>query len=260
MENNIMIEIKNLTKNFGGICAVSDFSGELRKSQIIGIIGPNGAGKTTILNVISGIYGPSAGQIIFKHEDITNYEPHKVTRLGVARTFQNINLFKDMTVLETIKTAYSWRASYGVVESLISWPSVGRYEKEIREKSLYWIDKVGLSDVADKIATSLPYGLQRRVEIARALATEPEVLLLDEPGAGINHSEIQNLIELINSLYEEMGLSIILIDHRMDVIMHLCDWIYVQDFGKNIAQGTPEQIQNDPIVIKAYLGEEEIDA
>jgi len=127
MENNIMIEIKNLTKNFGGICAVHDFSGELRKSQIVGIIGPNGAGKTTILNVISGIYGPSAGKIIFKHEDITNYEPHRVTHLGIARTFQNINLFQDMSVLETIMTAYSWRATYGIAESLISWPSVARY-------------------------------------------------------------------------------------------------------------------------------------
>ena len=260
MENNTIIEIKDLTKNFGGISAVQGFSGELKKSQIVGIIGPNGAGKTTILNLISGVYGATSGSILFKQEEITNLEPHKVTHMGIARTFQNINLFQNMSVLETVKTAYSYRVPYNVLEALVSWPTVGRYEKEIRKKSLYWLDRVGLSDVADKVANSLPYGLQRRVEIARALATEPEVLLLDEPGAGINHSEIHDLVELIHSLHQELDLSIVLIDHRMDVIMRLCNWIYVQDFGKTIAQGTPEQIQKDPIVIKAYLGEEDQDA
>ena len=260
MENNTIIEIKDLTKNFGGISAVQGFSGELKKSQIVGIIGPNGAGKTTILNLISGVYGATSGSILFKQEEITNLEPHKVTQMGIARTFQNINLFQNMSVLETVKTAYSYRVPYNVLEALVSWPTVGRYEKEIRKKSLYWLDRVGLSDVADKVANSLPYGLQRRVEIARALATEPEVLLLDEPGAGINHSEIHDLVELIHSLHQELDLSIVLIDHRMDVIMRLCNWIYVQDFGKTIAQGTPEQIQKDPIVIKAYLGEEDQDA
>ena len=260
MENNTIIEIKNLTKNFGGICAVNNFSGELKKSQIVGIIGPNGAGKTTILNLISGVYGASSGSIIFNDKNITGIEPHKITHLGIARTFQNINLFQNMSVLETIMTAYSWRASYSVLEALVSWPSVTRYENDIRQKSLYWIERVGLSDVTDQAANSLPYGLQRRVEIARALATEPKVLLLDEPGAGINHSEIHDLVELIRGLHQELNLSIILIDHKMDVIMRLCDWIYVQDFGKTIAQGTPEQIQKDPIVIKAYLGEEDLDA
>ena len=260
MENNTIIEIKDLTKNFGGISAVKGFSGELKKSQIVGIIGPNGAGKTTILNLISGVYGASSGSIFFKNNDITNLEPHKVTHLGIARTFQNINLFQNMSVLETIMTAYSCRAPYNVLEALVSWPSVGRYENEIRKKSLYWINRVGLTDVIDQVANSLPYGLQRRVEIARALASEPEVLLLDEPGAGINHSEIHDLVELISSLHQELELSIVLIDHRMDVIMRLCDWIYVQDFGKTIAQGTPEQIQKDPVVIKAYLGEEDLDA
>ena len=258
MENNSIIEIKNLTKNFGGISAVKDFSAVLRKSQIIGIIGPNGAGKTTILNLTSGIYKPTAGTILFKGEDITAKEPHEITHKGIARTYQNINLFKDMTVLETIKIAYSWRATYNIFGAMTSWPSVRKYEKEIQEKSMEWLELVGLVDQANLIANSLPYGMQRRVEIARALATNPEVLLLDEPGAGINQSEIHDLIELIHKLHQGLDLSIVLIDHRMDIIMRLCDWIYVQDFGINIAQGSPAQIQNDPIVIKAYLGEEDI--
>ena len=260
MENNTIIEIKDLTKNFGGLCAVEAFTGELKNNQIVGIIGPNGAGKTTILNLITGIYQPTSGTIIFKKEDISGLEPHEINHRGIARTYQNINLFEGMTVIETIKIAYSWRAKHNFLEAMISWPSVQKFEKETHEKGMHWLELVGLADQADQIAQSLPYGMQRRVEIARALATEPEVLLLDEPGAGINHTEIHGLVDLISSLHKELGLSIILIDHRMDVIMRLCDWIYVQDFGKSIAKGTPEQIQNDPIVIKAYLGEEDINA
>lgn len=260
MQNQTMIGIKNLTKNFGGLCAVEGFTGELKKNQIVGIIGPNGAGKTTILNLISGIYGPTSGAVFYKDQEITGMSPHQINHMGIARTYQNINLFKQMTVIETIKTAYSWRADYRVFGVMASLPKVWRFEKEIHIKSLQWLDRVGLVDQAYKEAELLPYGMQRRVEIARALATEPEVLLLDEPGAGINHSEIQDLVDLISSLHQELELSIIMIDHRMDVIMQLCDWIYVQDFGRSIAQGTPEQVQNDPIVIQAYLGEEDIDA
>jgi branched-chain amino acid transport system ATP-binding protein len=260
MENNTMIQIKDISKHFGGLCAVQDFTAEVKKSQIVGIIGPNGAGKTTILNMISGIYPPSSGTVKFKDRDITGMKPYQINHLGIARTYQNINLFKEMTVIETIKTAYSWRANYNIFGAMVSWPSVWKFEKFIKEKSMHWLEKVGLADQANQIAQSLPYGMQRRVEIARALATEPQVLLLDEPGAGINHSEIQDLVNLISSLHKELELTIILIDHRMDVIMTLCNWIYVQDFGKSIAQGTPEQIQNDPVVIKAYLGEEDIDA
>jgi len=256
MNNNAVIEINNLTKKFGGLTAVNGFSGVVKKHQIVGIIGPNGAGKTTILNMISGIYNPTSGSIVYNDQDITYLPSHKVNHLGIARTFQNINLYQDMTVLETIMTAYSWRSSYTIFESMLSLPSVARYENEIKEKSLEWIKKVDLLDVKDNVAKALPYGMQRRVEIARALASEPNVLLLDEPGAGVNQSEIPELVELIKNLYDELNISIVLIDHRMDVIMQLCDWIYVQDFGKSIAQGTPEQVQKDPVVIKAYLGEE----
>ena len=256
MDQPVVLSMNNLTKMFGGLCAVSEFSGSLKENQIIGIIGPNGAGKTTILNMVSGVYPPTNGQIIFKDKDISKMEPHKINHLGIARTFQNIRLFEDMTVLQTIMTAYSWRSPYNVLESMFSLPRVGRYEREIKEKSMRFLEKVNLVQCADIKAQALPYGMQRRVEIARALASEPSVLLLDEPGAGLNHTEIRDLVDLINELYHELTLSIILIDHRMDVIMRLCEWIYVQDFGKCIAEGTPEQIQKNPIVIKAYLGED----
>jgi len=256
MEKPVVIEMKNLTKMFGGLCAVNDFSGCLRENQIIGIIGPNGAGKTTILNLVSGIYPPTSGQVMYREQDISKLETYKINHLGIARTFQNIRLFQDLTVLDTVMTAYSWRAPYNVLETLVSLPRVSKFEKESREKSMHWLDQVGLTEQAGKIAQSLPYGMQRRVEIARALASEPRVLLLDEPGAGLNQSEVHDLVELIHKLHDDLSLAIMLIDHRMDVIMRLCEWIYVQDFGKSIAQGTPETIQKDPIVIKAYLGEE----
>ena len=260
MEKSVVIEIKNLTKMFGGLCAVNNFSGTLYENHIVGIIGPNGAGKTTILNIVSGIYPPTSGEVLYHDQNISKLEPSKINHLGIARTFQNIRLFQDLTVLETVMTAYSWRAPYNVFETLFSLPRVANFEKQIREKSMYWVEKVGLTDQANKVAQSLPYGMQRRVEIARALASEPKVLLLDEPGAGLNQSEVGDLVDLVQKVYEELSLSIMLIDHRMDVIMRLCQWIYVQDFGKSIAQGMPEQIQKDPIVIKAYLGEEIINA
>jgi len=256
MDPKVVIDIRELTKKFGGLTAVDSFSGSLRENQIVGIIGPNGAGKTTILNLVSGIYPPTSGQVLYEEREISGLEPEKINHMGIARTFQNIRLYQDLTVLSTVMTAYSWRAPYTIFETLLLSPRVARFEKEAREKSMHWLNQVGLSDQANTIAQSLPYGMQRRVEIARALASEPRVLLLDEPGAGLNQSEVHSLVDLIDKLHSDLSLSILLIDHRMDVIMRLCDWIYVQDFGKSIAQGTPETIQKDPIVIKAYLGEE----
>lgn len=251
-----IVGLKGVTKNFGGLCAVNDFNGHLNKGEIIGIIGPNGAGKTTILNLISGVYPPSSGTIKFKDTDITNLPSHRINQLGISRTFQNIRLFHDLTVEQTVMTAYSGSAPYGPVAAVLSLPKVTRHEREIREKSRYWLRELDIADLAELNAQTLPYGVQRRVEIARAMATKPQVLLLDEPGAGMNQSEVIDLVSLIRRLHQNYDLSIILIDHRMDIIMNLCDLIYVQNFGINIAKGTPSEIQTNPLVINAYLGED----
>ena len=252
----IVLETNSLTKRFGGVLAVDDFSCQVADHQIVGIIGPNGAGKTTSLNLISGLYPPDSGAVRFLGEEITGSKPYEIGRKGIARTFQNIRLFAGMTVAQTVSMAYSWRADYGIVKALLGVPQVGRYERRSLDKVWQWLDELELTDYGDDLATSLPYGLQRRVELARALANEPRLLLLDEPGAGLNVNEVFELIDLVQEIHERLGLAMIIIEHRMDIIMQLCDWIYVLDFGKTIGQGTPEQVQNDPIVIQAYLGDD----
>ena len=256
-ENGILLRSQGICKRFGGVLAVDQFSSVVRENQLVGIIGPNGAGKTTILNLLSGIYAIDSGEVVFQGKAIGGLQSFEIGRLGIARTFQNIRLFGGMSVLDNVRSAYSWRAEYGLLKAMVGWRGVGSFERQVVDRSAGWLDKVGLGDYRYELAGSLPYGLQRRVELARALAGEPRLLLLDEPAAGLNPAEVQGLIALIRRLFTELKLSIILIEHRMEVVMDLCQWIYVQNFGCTIAEGTPDQIQRNPVVISAYLGEEQ---
>ena len=257
IDSGTLLEIKGLSRRFGGVTAVSDFNARIGKGQLVGIIGPNGAGKTTILNLLSGVYACDSGEIVFNGANIAGLPLFQIGRLGIARTFQNIRLFGDMSVLDNVRSAYSWRAEYGLLKAMVGWKGVGSSEQRVISRSRHWLEVVGLREHLQEDAGSLPYGLQRRVELARALAGEPQLLLLDEPAAGLNPAEVDGLINLLRRLFIDLELSIILIEHRMEVVMELCQWIYVQDFGCTIAQGTPEQVRKDAAVINAYLGEED---
>ncbi len=251
-----MLRAEGIAKRFGGVVAVSDFDMSVGEKQIVGIIGPNGAGKTTVLNLISGLYKVDAGTITFGDTAITGLAPWQIGRLGIARTFQNIRLFEGLKVLDNVKAARSWKGGYGFLRALFQDTGVRRSERAIAAAAAEALETVGIGHLADELAGNLSYGQQRRVELARALASEPRLLLLDEPAAGLNPQEVQDLIALIARLRQDLGLSIVIIEHRMEVIMELCDCIYVQDFGRLIAQGTPAEIRQNPVVIKAYLGEE----
>ncbi len=252
-----LLEIQNLTKNFGGVTAVDDFSHQLETGGLYAIIGPNGAGKTTIFNLITGIYEPTEGEISFDGDTITSLRTHQIAAKGIARTFQNIRLFSDFSVLDNVRTACHRYASYSVWEGLLPTPRRGREEKDLAERSWRLLKLVNLDDRASELSKNLPYGHQRRLEIARALAQEPKLLLLDEPAAGMNPDETVQLMEFIEQIHETFDLTILLIEHHMEVVMGLADNIVVIDFGRTIAQGTPEQVQSNPVVIEAYLGTEE---
>ena len=256
--SNTILKIENLSKNFGGVAAVRNFNFEIEPGSITAIIGPNGAGKTTIFNLISKIYEFDTGSIVFNGVDITKKSQIEVARLGISRTFQNTRLFTGLSVLDNVKVALDYDGKCSLIEAMLLLPRYWKHEKEVKQKAMDCLKLLQLDQYANTRPANLPYGIQRRVEIARALVSNPKVLMLDEPAAGLNPEEVFQLVDFIRDIKAKYpDLSILVIEHRMDLVMNLCDYIYVQDFGQTIAQGVPEEIQNNPLVLKAYLGEED---
>lgn len=252
---NKVLVLKEVGKNFGGLRAVDNFSLSIEEEELVGLIGPNGAGKTTIFNLICGLIEPSEGQIYFDGLEITKLKPHQIARLGIARTFQNIRLFKSLSVLKNVMAACQLRRGYTIPEAVFRLPSFYRKERLLRDEAMEFLAEMNLAGKAEWRADSLPYGEQRKLEIARALALEPKLLLLDEPAAGMNPAETHDLMELIKRLNKERKLTIFLIEHDMKVVMGICQRVVVLDHGVIIAEGSPEKVSRDTKVIEAYLGE-----
>jgi branched-chain amino acid transport system ATP-binding protein len=251
---NPVLKTEALTKFFGGLCAVHDFDVEVPEGALHGLIGPNGAGKTTVFNMVTGLYAASEGDVRFMDQSMIGLEPHQITQLGIARTFQNIRIFPNLTVLDNVRIAYHPHSGYNMVDAILRTAHFERRERELTERAQDFLAVFGLDDLQDEIASSLPYGQQRRLEIARALAADPKLLLLDEPAAGMNPQETVELMDLIHFIRDRFHLTILLIEHQMRVVMGICEWITVMDFGEVIARGTPREIQTNPQVIEAYLG------
>ena len=253
----LVLDVRNLGIDFGGLTAVDSFNVSLGPTEICGLIGPNGAGKTTIFNLLTGVYQPTRGSVLINGVDIKGMPTHKVNRLGIARTFQNIRLFTDMTALDNVKVGMHHDIKCSFLGSLLHLPSYYKAEKKANEKAMELLDFMGLADVADVKAGSLPYGVQRRLEIVRALATDPSIILLDEPAAGMNPSETTELMHQIRRIRDTFHIAIFLIEHDMNLVMNVCEAIAVVNYGRLIAKGTPEEIRANPAVIEAYLGKEE---
>ncbi|QGP91903.1 Lipopolysaccharide export system ATP-binding protein LptB [Neomoorella glycerini] len=251
-----LLETRDLTISFGGLMAVANVDLCLQQGELVGLIGPNGAGKTTIFNLLTGVYRPTRGEIIFNGQNLVGLKPYQITQRGIARTFQNIRLFGDLSVLDNVRIAYHWHSRYSVLNAILHLPSFHRGEAEILARSKELLRIFKLEPYQHEKAKNLPYGEQRRLEIARALAARPKLLLLDEPAAGMNPQETRELMALINWVRQEFDLTILLIEHDMSLVMGICERIYVLDYGQVIAEGPPEAIRNNERVIEAYLGRE----
>jgi len=251
-----LLHIKRMTHFFGGLRAIHDYNLEIEPAQVIGLIGPNGAGKTTIFNLITGIYRPTEGDILLEEKNIVGLPPHRIASLGLGRTFQDLRLWRHMTVLEHVKMARYSKIRYGLLGAFFGSHQRKAEEKESEERARSLLEMMGVGHLSDQVVTNLPYGAQRRVEIARALATEPKILFLDEPTAGMNPEELSRMMKIIRRIRDELGLAIFLIEHRLRVVMELCEMIQTLVFGEVIAEGAPDEIRNNPKVIDAYLGKE----
>ena len=249
-----MLKIESITKIFGGLTALEDLSFSIAAGEITGIIGPNGAGKTTLFNIVTGVYDPTSGKVYYRGKDITGFPPEKLARLGMVRTFQGIELFGQMTVLENVMVGLHTKSQSGIIASVLKLPAHLREERHIRERAISWLEFAGIAELADTKAANLPFGKGRLLEIARAMAVEPTIILLDEPAAGLNSRETSDLAALIKRI-KDSGITIALVEHDMDLVMGICSRIVVLNLGRKLAEGTARQIQEDENVITAYLGE-----
>jgi branched-chain amino acid transport system ATP-binding protein len=250
-----LLEVKDLTIRFGGLTAVDGFEISIDQSELVGLIGPNGAGKTTVFNMLTGVYLPTEGSITLDGKNTVGKKPYDIVEIGAARTFQNIRLFKDLTVEDNVKIAYHNQMSYNLIQGILRLPTYWKEEKKAHESAMELLDIFDMKMYAKTLAKNLPYGKQRKLEIARALATKPKILMLDEPAAGMNPYETKELMETIHFIRDKFNIAVLLIEHDMSLVMGICEKITVIDYGKIIAEGKPDEIKSNPNVIKAYLGE-----